>query len=160
MVAPSITAFAWATVVSSSPTSSGRITRCEAKNGARKQPIRKTIASSSGKLSRPAACRSGSEHISGTRARSQSCIVRRAPSRATSVPLGMPSSAIGAIWTARTIPIFAAEPVVTSTNHGSARNVIREPSELTTSAAIRAASDRFRRICTRENIVRPYVFVK
>jgi len=51
---PSTIAFAWATVDSSSPTSSGRISRCAEKYGARKQPIAKTHASSTGKLSHPA----------------------------------------------------------------------------------------------------------
>ena len=66
-------------------------------------------------------------------------IVVRAPSRSTAIPLGMPRIAIGAISAARTSVIFDAEPVVTSTNHGSARYVIREPRIETTSAATRAA---------------------
>jgi hypothetical protein len=41
--------------------------------------------------------------------------------------------------------IFAAEPVVTSTNQGSARKVICEPSEETPSAVGRAISGRLRR---------------
>ncbi len=66
--------------------------------------------------------------IRGARARSDASIVVREPNRWTSVPLGMPSTAIGRICTARTTLIFAGDPVVTRTNHGSARYVIREPS--------------------------------
>jgi hypothetical protein len=54
----------------------------------------------------------------------------------------MPSSATGASSTARTIPIFVADPVVARTNNGSARKVICEPSEEMTSAVISAATDR------------------
>ena len=70
------------------------------------------------------------------------------------------SSATGASSTARTIPIFDADPVVTSTNQGSARNVMREPSDETISATISAARERLRRMLIRVNIVRLYVFVK
>ena len=69
----------------------------------------------------------------------------RAPSFATSAPLGIPSNAIGRISTARTMLIFAGDPVVTSTNQGSARKVICEPSEDTASAVSRAMSGRLRR---------------
>ena len=120
-VPPSMTLFACAIVASSSPTSSGRITRCAAKYGAMKQPSRKTSASRSEKWRRPAACRIGSATSNGTRAASQASIVVRAPSRSTTIPLGIPKIAIGRISTARTNDIFAADPVVTSTNHGSAR---------------------------------------
>jgi hypothetical protein len=68
-----------------------------------------------------AACRIGSTASSGTRAASQTSIVVRAPSLSTTVPLGIPKSAIGRISAARTSVIFVGEPVVTSTNHGSAR---------------------------------------
>src|SRR5215211_5548401 len=57
-------------------------------------------------------------------------------------PLGTPSSATGASSKARTIPIFAGECVVTSTNHGSATFVIAEPTRETSSAS----SPRLRRI--------------
>ncbi len=73
-------------------------------------------------------------------------MVSRAPNRVTSVPLGTPSSAVGRSSTARTMPIFAGDPVVTSTNHGSARNVICEPARETSSAASSASSDLLRRI--------------
>ena len=59
--------------------------------------------------------------ISGARAKSAISIAVREPKRCTSDPLGTPRIAIGRICTARTTLIFAAEPVVTSTNHGSAR---------------------------------------
>jgi hypothetical protein len=40
------------------------------------------------------------------------------------------------------MPILVGEPVVESTNHGSARNVICEPSDETTSAEMSAKIDR------------------
>ena len=52
------------------------------------------------------------------RRRASSCAHPAARRR---IPLGIPKIAIGRISTARTIDIFAADPVVTSTNHGSAR---------------------------------------
>ena len=86
-----------------------------------KHPSAKTSASRSGKLSASAECRTGSAASSGILAASQTSIVVRAPSRSTTIPLGMPKIAIGAISAARTSVIFDGEPVVTSTNHGSAR---------------------------------------
>ena len=83
--------------------------------------------------------------ISGARAASPMTIVVRAPSRATSDRLGIPSSATGRISTARTMLIFAADPVVTSTNQGSARNVICEPRDEIPSAVSRAIRGRLRR---------------
>ena len=56
----------------------------------------------------------------------------------------MPTIAIGSISAARTQPIFAVEPVVARTNHGSATNVIAEPVSETSSAEIRPASERSR----------------
>ena len=81
----------------------------------------------------------------------------RAPSRATTEPLGMPSSAIGRISAASTMLICVGEPVVTSTNHGSATNVIALPVLETASAVSSAGRVRF---LMATNIVRPYVFVK
>ena len=51
---PSIELFACDMRVSSSPTSSGRIVRCDAKYGGMKQPSSATIPSRSPKLSTPA----------------------------------------------------------------------------------------------------------
>ena len=82
---------------------------------------------SSPKLRAPAAWRSGIEARIGARARSATSIVVRAPRRWTTAPLGMPSTAVGRISAARTSDIFPGEPVVTRTNHGSARYVIRVP---------------------------------
>ena len=96
---------------------------------------------------------------SGPRAASARSIVRFAPSRAIRVPAGIPSSPIGAISAASTQPIFAYEPVVTSTNQGSATNVIEEPVRETSSAVIRPSSERLRQTM-RRNIKRPYGFVK
>ena len=86
-----------------------------------KQPSRKTSVRSSGKVRRSSPCRSGIAASSGTRTRSETSITVRAPKRCTSAPLGTPKSVIGRISTARTRVILVAEPVVTSTNHGSAR---------------------------------------
>src|SRR5918999_1180232 len=83
--------------------------------------------------------------MSGARTESPSSIVRLAPSRVTSVPLGIPSSATGSSCTASTTVMRAGDPVVTSTNQGSARNVICVPSDETTSAARSGASPRRRR---------------
>ena len=134
--------FACDIVVTSSPTSSGRITRCEAEYGGMNAPIAATIASSRPNERRPAECSSGSAMISGARAKSAMSIVVREPSRWTREPLGTPRIAIGRICTARTTLIFAAEPVVTSTNHGSARYVIREPSVEISSARTSAPTAR------------------
>jgi len=86
-----------------------------------KQPSRATSPSRSGKLSIPAECSSGIEARIGARAKSESSIVEQAPIRWTITPLGMPRIAMGAISAARTRLILPGEPVVTSTNHGSAR---------------------------------------
>ena len=94
-----------------------------------KTPTNATSTSRSGKLSQPSSCRSGIEAISGARARSATSIVRRAPQRAMTAPDGMPRIAIGASSAASTMPIRVGEPVVARTNHGSARNVICEPSD-------------------------------
>ncbi len=119
---------------SSSPTSSGRIVRCEAKYGGMKQPSSATIPSRSGKVRRSSPCSSGIDARIGARAKSEISIVFRAPMRSTRIPLGMPSTTIGAISAARTSVIFPGDPVVTRTNHGSARYVMRVPKTEMTSA--------------------------
>ena len=81
--------------------------------------------------------------MSGARAASATSIVRRAPSRETTMPLGMPRMAIGSSSAASTIPIRVVDPVVVSTNHGSARNVICEPSDEMISALSSAKMDRW-----------------
>ena len=69
------------------------------------------------------------------------------PSRATSVPAGMPKIATAPSPPPAPSPCGAAEPVVTKTNHGSATNVIEEPVSETSSAAIEAErSERSRQI--------------
>ena len=138
--------FACDIVRSSSPTSSGRIVRCDAKYGAMKHPSSATSPSRSGKLSRSAACSSGIEARIGARAKSAMSIVFRDPRRWTTAPLGMPRIAIGRISAARTSDIFPGEPVVTSTNHGSARYVILVPRTETISALTSAPTAVFR-IC-------------
>ena len=101
---------------------------------------------------------SGSTSSSGPRAASETSIVRFAPIRAMSEPAGMPKIAIGSISAARTQPIFAVEPVVTRTNHGSATNVIEEPVSETSSAVRSPRRERF--LSMAEIIKRPYGFVK
>ena len=54
----------------------------------------------------------------------------------------MPRIAIGKSSAASTIPIFVVDPVVVSTNHGNARNVICAPSDEMTSALSNAKIDR------------------
>src|SRR5262249_61515127 len=90
----------------------------------------------------------------------ETSIVRSAPRRATSEPAGIPKTPTGISSAARTQPIFAVDPVVTSTNHGSATKVIAEPVSDTSSALMTAASERFRRMLTATNIKRLYGFVK
>ena len=85
----------------------------------------------------------------GTLAASATFIVRFAPRRAISDPEGMPSSPTGRSSHASTQPIRAVEPVVISTNHGSATYVIADPVRDTSSAVRIAASDRFLSIDTR-----------
>jgi hypothetical protein len=74
----------------------------------------------------------------GARAKSATSIVVREPSRWTSAPLGTPRIAIGRISAARTRLILLGDPVVTRTNHGSARYVIRVPRTEIVSAATSA----------------------
>ena len=96
--------------------------------------------------------------ISGPRAASEMSIVFLAPSFAITVPGGMPKMAIGSISAARTQPIFAVEPVVARTNHGSATNVIDEPVSETSSAETSPTSERF--FSMADKIIRTYGFVK
>ena len=72
--------------------------------------------------------------ISGARAPSQSSIVRRAPSRPSSRPPGRPNSASPITSAATMKVVFVAEPVVSSTNQGSATQVICAPVVEITSA--------------------------
>ena len=60
-----------------------------------KTPTSATSTSSSGKVSQPSACRSGIDASSGTRARSETTIVRRAPSARRPCPTGSRARAIG-----------------------------------------------------------------
>ncbi len=152
---PSIELFACDIRRSSSPTSSGRIVRCDAKYGGMKQPSNATRPSRRPKLSTPAECRSGIDARIGARARSETSIVVREPSRWTTTPLGMPSTAIGRISAARTSVILLGEPVVTRTNHGKARYVMRVPSTEIVSAATSADTAVFFTSVAAEVIMRP-----
>jgi hypothetical protein len=96
--------------------------------------------------------------INGPRAASQISIVLFEPSFAITVPAGMPKIATGSISAARTQPIFAVEPVVARTNHGSATNVIDEPVNETSSAETKPMSERFLHMANK--IIRTYGFVK
>ena len=141
-LAPPKSPDALATAVSSSPSTSGMIVRCDAMYGAVKQPSRKTITSSAARLRCPLQCRIGTSATSGARTRSETSIERRAPRRKTSEPLGRPKSASGRISTASTTLMRVAEPVVASTNQGSATNVIALPVDETISARTSARSVR------------------
>ena len=139
---PSMELFACDMRVSSSPTSSGRIVRCAAKYGGAKAPRSATIASSSQKWRIPAAYSSGIDARMGARAKSATSIVVLEPSRCTSEPLGTPRIAIGRSSAARTRLILLGEPVVTRTNHGRARYVMRVPSTEIVSARTSALTAR------------------
>jgi hypothetical protein len=76
-------------------------------------------------------------------------IVRFAPRRAITVPLGMPSRPTGTSSAARTQPILAVEPVVIRTNHGRATKVMADPVSETSSATRTAPRLRFRKIVMR-----------
>jgi hypothetical protein len=80
----------------------------------------------------------------GARAPSAISIDVFGPSRCTTEPAGMPSSAIGTSCAAKTNVIRVGEPVVTSTNHGRARYVSCDPSREMSSPASSAAIDRSR----------------
>src|SRR5919198_6365321 len=116
------------------------MTRWAAKYGPKKPPAAKTRASSSGNESAPAQWRSGIASTSGPRAQSASSMARRAPIRARRLPPGSPKIAVAATSAPITNPIRAGEPVVTSTNHGSASQVICEPVVETVSAHSNARS--------------------
>src|SRR4051794_15579384 len=84
--------------------------------------------------------------MTGPRTASQSIIMRRAPMRASSFPPGTAPTPTPISSAATTRLMRAAEPDVSSTNHGSASQVICDPVVDTTSAASSAASERFRSI--------------
>src|ERR1051326_6388397 len=72
---------------------------------------------------------------SGSRAASAITIVCLAPIRAITEPAGRGSVTNGMLRTPRRSPSSVAAPVVTRTNQGSAKTVIDEPIDDTTSAA-------------------------
>src|SRR3954471_22465892 len=82
----------------------------------------------------------GMSAISGAQSRLHATSVRLTPRRAAAVPAGMPRSAHGSTSAATTSAIRDGEPVVVSTNHGSASAVICEPVAEMTSAPTSAAS--------------------
>jgi hypothetical protein len=83
------------------------------------------------------------------RAASESNIERRAPSRWRSVPEGSPVTAMPISSAAITSVIREGDPVVVSTNHGSASQVIIPPVVEMTSATSSARSGPFLRISAR-----------
>ena len=135
-------AVAAATSPCSSPTSSGTTARCTPMYGAMKMPLAATSASRAQKGSRSSAWRTGIAAKSGTRARSQRSIVRRVPTRPAIAPPQKPSTAIGTISAISTQVMRCGEPVVRSTNHGSASQVICVPVDEITSAASSTARRR------------------
>ena len=80
--------------------------------------------------------------ISGARAPSQRSIVRRAPSFPSTRPPGRPNSASPITSAATMKVVLVAEPVVSSTNQGSATQVICAPVVEITSAESSARTDR------------------
>jgi hypothetical protein len=143
-VAPWKSAFARATRPLSSPSSSGTITRCALPYGVASTPSATAIATSCASDKLPTQCSTGISAVSGALAASAISIVRRDPSAASTVPLGIPNNAKPAMPPARTKLICFAEPVLTRTNHGSASELIWLPVVEITSAASRAVSGRFR----------------
>ena len=119
---------------------------CALKDGPLKAPDTNAAATIIGNVSAPAQCSSGSDRITGPRTPSQSIIVRRAPIRATSFPPGIAPAATPISAAATTRLMRVAEPDVSSTNQGSASQVICDPVVETISAASSAASERFRSI--------------
>ena len=159
-VAPWKSALARATIASSSPSSSGTITFCEAKYGAPSAPSRNASTTIGAKASLPSQCSTGMASISGARTRSASSIVLHAPSRRSTAPPGIPSSASPISSAPTTMLIRVAEPVVTSTNHGSASHVICAPVVETTSAASRPTTGLRRRSdCCSLPLDRPHAVV-
>ena len=107
-----------------------------------KMPLTATSSISIQKGSRPSELRIGIAAKSGTRARSQKSIVRRVPTRAAIAPPQKPSTAIGTISAIRIHVIRCGDPVVRSTNQGSATHVICVPIDEMTSAASSVARRR------------------
>src|SRR6266540_1086441 len=148
-IAPWKSALALLTVASSSPSISGTITFCEVKYGAPKTPRSSARSTSGGKVRWPLQCSTGTSNIRGARTASDSSIVRRAPSRWISVPEGSPATAKPSSSAAITSVIRAGEPVVVSTNQGSASQVICVPVIEITSAPRSARSGPWRRSSAR-----------
>src|SRR6266545_4366797 len=148
-IAPWKSALALLTVASSSPSISGTITFCEVKYGAPKTPRSSARSTSGGKVRWPLQCSTGTSNIRGARTASDSSIVRRAPSRWMSVPEGSPATAKPSSSAAITSVIRAGEPVVVSTNQGSASQVICVPVIEITSAPRSARSGPWRRSSAR-----------
>jgi hypothetical protein len=120
-VAPSTRLFACASRRSSSPTTAGRIRRWQVKYAHEKTPFRAATTRISQNVRPPTSCRNGTRAMIGARAPSAMSIDVFGPSLCTTEPAGIPSSAIGTSCAAKTSVIRVGDPVVTSTNHGSAR---------------------------------------
>ena len=125
-------ALAPATRRTSSPSSPLTIALCDPSDAAQGTPERNASATRSGNDSAPSRCSSGIAAVVTTHTASQATSARHGPWRATKRALGTPSSSSGADSAASTTLIRVAEPVVSSTNHGSATAVISEPSDDTT----------------------------
>lgn len=97
--------------------------------------MRATSTTSSGNDSASRLYSAGIAASNGSRAASAITIVCLAPIRAISEPAGRGSVTNGMLPMPRTSPSFVADPVVTSTNQGSANTVIDEPTDDTSSAA-------------------------
>ena len=122
-------AFACATVVSSSPTSSGRITRCESEERRQKQPDQRRRSQGAGKGEHRRRVQEGNRRTSA--AHGEIAKVHRAARAdlATTAPLGIPSSATGRQLHRENDPHFRRGAGGHQHEPGRARKVIRGPSD-------------------------------
>ena len=95
--------------------------------GPRATPVTATIASSKGKPSRPRPCNTGMSSTANALAMSATMLTFRAPTRSMIGPPSAFASTIGASSKATTRPVFVADPVVVSTNQGTAIALILVP---------------------------------
>ena len=85
--------------------------------------------------------------MTGAHTASQRISARRAPIRATSRELGIPTTSMEADSAANTTLMRTGDPVVSSTNHGNATTVMSDPTDEITSAAMSASSGPATSIC-------------
>jgi hypothetical protein len=105
-------------------------------------PASATSTSSAGKLSIPAACSTGTSPTSTALAASARMLIRRDPMRSMTGPPSAIANTSGVSSHTATMPVLAAEPVVTSTNQGIAMALMRVPAAETAVLASNAATAR------------------